>query len=66
MFNLKCEVYKQSFESSTSININCLDNDYQKMKCLECDGSGLFYITNEDFQKCNECKGCGEIWFNLF
>lgn len=61
------EIYRQSFSQVYAIqNIDLNKGLYQKTECNDCDGSGIFLITDTDMQVCNECKGSGMTWFNAF
>ena len=31
------------------------------VECLACDGTGTFYITDDDSQECVPCSGTGEV-----
>ncbi|GEM_PF-5592101 len=37
------------------------DSKCHDKNCEECQGTGFFYITDEDFFKCEECFGTGFV-----
>jgi len=34
---------------------------FTRIECLECEGTGVFVITDFDYQECVSCKGTGEV-----
>ena len=67
MKKFKVLIYRQSYDKPYhSLDIYKKDiEEYMKIPCHECE-SGLFYITDNDFFECVECKGTGVKWVNMY
>lgn len=61
-------IYTQSFENLENylLEIDLSQGEYQQIVCVECHGTGVYWITETDSQKCNHCKANGKIWFNAY
>lgn len=63
---LNIAVYKQSYEQPVHENVIVISSDeYIRIRCKECT-DGRFYITEEDWQTCVNCRGAGKVWCNIF
>lgn len=38
-----------------------IERGFTRTECFECDGAGVFVITDYDYQECVSCKGSGEV-----
>jgi DnaJ-class molecular chaperone len=61
---VKAEIYCQSFNGFIEVEVDS-NEEYLKIICTDCDGTGVFEITPQDKQKCNNCKTSGFILVNL-
>lgn len=60
-------IYRQAYEQPyEEVFIDVDAGEYQKVDCADCGGVGTFHITDRDSQVCNECKGAGFQWFNVY
>lgn len=69
MFGKKYKVliYRQA-HNSIYYELDLYKNDideYMLIPCQECN-DGIFYITNDDFFQCVECRGIGKKWTNMY
>jgi DnaJ-class molecular chaperone len=66
-FNMKANIYKQSFDKVSTIDITeeNIKFGFIQRDCMECDGTGLFKMPDENELKCNACKGSGKRWVSL-
>lgn len=63
----KVIIYRQSFNNSYyefDLDLKHIE-EYMRIPCKECNG-GVFYITDDDFFKCIECRGTGYKWVNMY
>jgi DnaJ-class molecular chaperone len=54
-------IYKQAYDEPVA-EIKYPDYDYFTFPCPDCEGTGVFSITNTDSQPCVVCKTSGVIW----
>lgn len=62
-------LYTQSFDNPKEDFLQDIDlsnGEYQQIKCFECNGTGVYWITDVDYQSCVNCKTSGKIWFNVY
>lgn len=64
---VKLNIYKQQYQTYKQIELREDDIErYITIECSDCNGTGIFYITNEDRQSCVECKGSGSVWITVY
>jgi len=62
---MRAIIYKQSYDDAICEMLVDASLEYIVMTCRECDRRGIFYITRDDYQPCNQCKTSGKEYVNL-
>lgn len=66
---MKGEIYKQCYPHFTErkhITEKDIDYGFIKIKCQDCDGTGLFAMPEPDqYEDCVACKSTGWLWATL-
>ncbi|WP_133014985.1 hypothetical protein [Clostridium cuniculi] len=58
--------YYRDYEVSIEINENDITNGYKAIKCLECEGTGIWdYVDYIPIEDCICCKGTGIVLINV-
>lgn len=62
-------IYRQAYDDSDygCVEVSAADEDYGFTSCIcpDCNGTGLFEISNDDVVMCVPCKGTGRQWVTL-
>lgn len=61
---MEAHVYKQTYDGYEKVNVDPSEG-YTTITCPECEGTGIFFITDTDYQPCVLCKTSGSIWVTL-
>lgn len=59
-------VYRNGRLATTEVNKEDVKNRSTRIECPSCEGTGIFWITDEESQDCVECCTRGDIVVPLF
>lgn len=60
-------IYRQAYDEPyhEEIDVPVEPPEYMLIPCTEC-ADGTFFITDDDYFECVECRGTGKKWANMW